>query len=140
VAVIGASRQRGSIGGETLRNLVSYGFEGPVFPVNPNASAVQSIVAYPAVEQIPGAVDLAVLIVPADRVLEAAEACGRKGVRALVVISAGFAETGAHGRARQENLVRICRAAGMRLSRRSWRQDLTSRPDRSCSCCRCCRS
>jgi acetyl coenzyme A synthetase (ADP forming)-like protein len=115
VAVIGASRRRGTIGGEALRNLVSYGFEGPVFPVNPNTPVVQSIVAYPTVGEVPGAVDLAVLIVPADRVLEAAEACGRKGVRALVVISAGFGETGAEGRARQEGLVRICRAAGMRL-------------------------
>jgi len=115
VAVIGASRRRGTIGGETLRNLVSSGFEGPVFPVNPNAPVVQSIVAYPTVEEVPGAVDLAVLVVPADRVVEAAEACGRKGVRALVVISAGFAETGAEGRARQEELVRVCRAARMRL-------------------------
>jgi acetyl coenzyme A synthetase (ADP forming)-like protein len=115
IAVIGASRQRGSIGGEVLRNLVSYGFEGPVCPVNPNTPVVQSIVAYATVEEVPGPVDLAVLIVPADRVLETAEACGRKGVRALVVISGGFAETGVEGRARQDQLVRICRAAGMRL-------------------------
>jgi len=115
VAVIGASRERGTIGGEVLHNLLTYGFAGPVVPVNPNAPAVQGIPAYPTVEDIPGPVDLAVIIVPAARVLEVAQGCGAKGVRALVVISAGFAETGAEGRARQDELLRICRASGMRL-------------------------
>jgi predicted CoA-binding protein/GNAT superfamily N-acetyltransferase len=115
VAVIGASRQRGTIGGETLHNMLSYGFRGTVYPVNPNAPMVQDVTAYAGVEDIPGPVDLAVIVVPATRVLEVAEACGRKGVRALVVISAGFAETGPEGRSRQSELVHVCRAAGMRL-------------------------
>jgi acetyl coenzyme A synthetase (ADP forming)-like protein len=115
VAVIGASRRRGTIAGEVLHNLLSYGFAGPVLPVNPHAPVVQSVIAYPSVEDVPGPVDLAVLVVPCRQVVEAAEACGRKGVRALVVISAGFAETGPEGRARQDALVRVCRAAGMRL-------------------------
>ena len=115
VAVIGASRQRGTVGGEVLYNLASYGFHGPLYPVNPNAPSVQNIAAYAGVEEIPGPVDLAVVVVPAALVLEAAAACGRKGVRALVVISAGFAETGPEGLARQDELLRICRMAGMRL-------------------------
>ncbi len=115
VAVIGASRQRGTIGGEIFHNLLAYGFAGPVYPVNPRAEVVQSVPAYPAVDAIPGPVDLAVIAVPAQHVLAAAEACARKGVRAIVVISAGFAETGEEGRARQADLVRVCRAAGMRL-------------------------
>jgi acetyl coenzyme A synthetase (ADP forming)-like protein len=115
VAVIGASRQRGTIGGEVLHNLLAYGFNGPVLPVNPNASVVQSVVTYASVEDVPGPVDLAVIVVPASAVLSVAEACGRKGVRALVVISSGFAETGGDGRTRQEQLVQRCRAAGMRL-------------------------
>ena len=115
VAVIGASRERGTIGGEVLHNLLTYGFTGPVVPVNPNAPAVQGVQAYPTVEDIPGPVDLAVIIVPAARVLEVAKGCGAKGVRSLVVISAGFAETGPEGQARQHELLRICRAAGMRL-------------------------
>jgi acetyl coenzyme A synthetase (ADP forming)-like protein len=115
VAVIGASRQRGTIGGEIFHNLLAYGFAGPVYPVNPAADVVQSVPAYPSVEDIPGPVDLAVLSVPAARVIEAAAACGRKGVRALVVISAGFAETDAAGRARQDELMAVCRAAGMRV-------------------------
>jgi len=115
IAVIGASRERGTISGELFHNLVSSGFPGPVYPVNPNATVVQSVPAFPRVDAIPGPVDLAVLTLPAAGVLEAAEQCGRKGVRALVVISAGFAETGEEGRHRQDELLRICRASGMRL-------------------------
>lgn len=115
VAVVGASRQRGTISGEVFHNLLRAGFAGAVAPVNPNAPVVQSVLAYRSVEDVPGPVDLAVLVVPAERVVAAAEACGRKGVRALVVISAGFAEVGDEGRARQDALVRTCRAAGMRL-------------------------
>ena len=115
VAVIGASRQRGTIGGEIFHNLLNYGFNGPVYPVNPTTDVVQSVPAYPSVEAIAGPVDLAVIVVPATRVVEVAEACGRKGVKALVVISAGFSETGREGQERQAELVRVCRAAGMRL-------------------------
>ncbi len=115
VAVIGASRHRGTIGGEIFHNLLRFGFAGPVYPVNPAADVVQCVPAYRSVEAIPGPVDLAVIAVPAGRVLQAADQCGRKGVRALVVISAGFAETGEEGRARQAELLRLCRATGMRL-------------------------
>jgi len=115
VAVVGASRRRGTIGGEIFHNLLRYGFEGPVYPVNPHAEVVQSVVSYPTVEAIPGPVDLAVVVVPAEQVVEVAWQCARKGVRALVVISAGFAEAGEEGRARQEELLRVCRATGMRL-------------------------
>jgi len=115
VAVVGASRKRGTIGGEIFHNLMSYGFEGPVYPVNPSAPVVQSVPAYSSIESIPGPVDLAVIVVPADEVIEAAAACGRKGVRALVVISAGFSEIGKDGQLRQAELVRVCREAGMRL-------------------------
>ncbi len=106
VAVIGASRSRGTIGGEVFHNLLSFGFNGPVFPVNPSAEVVQSVTAFPSVEAIPGPVDLAVIVVPAARVVEAARECGRKGVRALVVISSGFAEVGEEGRARQRRAPR----------------------------------
>ncbi len=113
IAVIGASRSRGTIGGETFHNL--RGFAGPVYPVNPAAEAVQGVPAYPTVEAIPGPVDLAVVAAPPGQVIQVAEQCARKGVRALVVISSGFAETGEEGRARQAELLRVCRAAGMRL-------------------------
>ncbi|MCS7256135.1 MAG: GNAT family N-acetyltransferase [Thermomicrobium sp.] len=115
VAVIGASRERGTVGGELFHNLLEYGFNGPVFPVNRNARVVQSVLAYPSIESVPEPVDLAVIAVPAPEVPKVAEECGRKGVRALVVISSGFAEIGPEGRARQDELLRICRAYGMRL-------------------------
>ena len=95
VAVIDASRHRGTISAELFHNLLRYELAGPVYPVNPNAREVQSVVSYPTVEDVPGEVDLAVLVVPAQHVLEAARSCARKGVKALVVISAGFAEIGA---------------------------------------------
>jgi acetate---CoA ligase (ADP-forming) len=115
VAVIGASRSRGSIGGEVFHNLLVTGFEGPAYPVNPSAEVVQSVVAYPTVEDIPGPVDLAVIVVPAALAIEVARQCGAKGVRALVVISSGFAETGDSGRERQRELIAVCREFGMRL-------------------------
>jgi acetyl coenzyme A synthetase (ADP forming)-like protein len=115
VAVIGASRRRDAIGGAILHNLLESGFQGPVYPVNPSATHIQSVAAYPDVESIPGPVDLAVVVVPAAKVLEVAEACGRKGVKALIVISAGFKEIGAEGLKREAALRTAVRAHGMRL-------------------------
>jgi acetyl coenzyme A synthetase (ADP forming)-like protein len=115
VAVIGASRQRGTIAAEVFHNLIEGGFSGAVYPVNPKASVVHSVKAYPTIEEVPDAVDLAVVVVPAKQVCDAVEACGRKGVRAVVVITAGFAEVGAEGRALQDKLVAIVRHYGMRM-------------------------
>jgi len=115
VAVIGASRRRGSIGGEVFRNLLEAAFEGPVYPVNPNAGVVQSVPAYRSILDIPGSVDLAVILVPAATVLSVAEECAEKGVRALLVISAGFSEIGEEGVARQNELLELSRRHGMRI-------------------------
>src|SRR5512132_260703 len=115
VAVIGASRRRGTVAGELFHNLLAAGFNGPVYPVNPKAPVVQSVLAYPSVLEVPGPVDLAVLVVPAPLVVPAARECAGKGVRAIVVISAGFAEVGPEGAERQGELLAVCRAAGMRL-------------------------
>src|SRR6185369_7747506 len=115
VAVIGASRQRGTIGGEILHNLLSFGFKGPVYPINPSATVIENVPAFSSIEAVPGPVDLAVIVVPAAAVVDVAAAWARKGVKALVVISAGFSDTGAEGKARQAELVNVCRGAGMRL-------------------------
>ena len=115
MAVIGASRSRDSLGGAILHNLLEAGFQGPVYPVNPNTSHVQSVPAYPDVESIPGDVDLAVIVIPAAHVLETVEACGRKGVRGLIVISAGFKEVGPEGAERERELLAAARRHGMRL-------------------------
>jgi acetyl coenzyme A synthetase (ADP forming)-like protein len=115
VAVIGASRRRGTIAGEIFHNLLASGFTGTVYPVNPTAPAVQGVRAYASIEDVPEAVDLAIVAVPAAQVVPAARACVARGVRALVVISAGFAETGPAGAARQAELVELVRAHGVRM-------------------------
>lgn len=115
VAVIGASRQPGTIGHEILRNLVASGFTGPVFPVNPEASAIASLPTWPSIEAVPAPVDLAVVSVPAPAVLEVTEACGRAKVGALVVVSAGFAETGPAGAELEQQVTRAAHRHGMRL-------------------------
>jgi acetyl coenzyme A synthetase (ADP forming)-like protein len=115
VAVVGASTRRGSIGGELFRNILDSGFEGIVYPVNPKAPSVAGVQAYASIADTPGDVDLAVFCVPGDAVLAEAEAALRKGTRALCVISAGFAETGAEGRRRQDELLTLVRAHGARL-------------------------
>lgn len=115
VAVIGASRKRDTVGGVVLHNLLSGGFNGVVYAVNPHAEVVQSLPAYRSVREIPAAIELAVVVVPADQVVEVARECAGAGVRALLVISAGFAETGEEGARRQEELVSACRDAGIRL-------------------------
>jgi acetyl coenzyme A synthetase (ADP forming)-like protein len=115
IAVIGASRNRGTVGGEIFHNLLDAGFSGVVHPVNPAADVVQSVRAYATISDVPGDVDLAVIAVPAAEVAGVATTCAAKGVAGLVVISAGFAETGAAGTERQRELVSICRESGMRL-------------------------
>ena len=109
VAVIGASRDRRSVGGTILHNLLTFEFQGQVFPVNPRASVVHSLKCYPTVEDIPDPVDLAVIAVPKPHVLTALESCGRKGVGAAVVITAGFKETGEAGQALEQEVVRVAR-------------------------------
>jgi acetyl coenzyme A synthetase (ADP forming)-like protein len=115
VAVVGASPRRGTIGGELFRNVLEGDFAGAAFPVNPKGAPVAGVRAYRAVAEIPDPVDLAVISVPSVHVLAAAEDALRHGVRALVVISAGFAEVGSEGAERQERLVALARAHGARL-------------------------
>ncbi|HZU77361.1 MAG TPA: GNAT family N-acetyltransferase, partial [Dehalococcoidia bacterium] len=102
VAVIGASRDPGAIGRVVFERLLSAGFTGPVYPVNPQARSIAAVRAYPSIADVPDEVDLAVIAVPAAAVPETVAACARKRVRALVVLSAGFAEIGPEGRAAQE--------------------------------------
>jgi acyl-CoA synthetase (NDP forming)/GNAT superfamily N-acetyltransferase len=115
IAVIGASRKPGSIGHELLRNLLLNEFGGPVFPVNPEATSVAGVPAFATIGDVPADVDLAIVTVPAAEVAGVVEACGEKGVRAVVVVSGGFAEVGAEGAAAQAELVRSARHHGMRL-------------------------
>ncbi|SEL58868.1 Acyl-CoA synthetase (NDP forming) [Blastococcus sp. DSM 46786] len=115
VAVVGASNDDGKIGNAVLRHLLDYGFAGPVYPVNPGARHVRGVPAYADIESIPDDLDLAILAVPAGEVAGVVEACRRKRVRGLVVISGGFGETGPGGRERERQLVAAARASGMRV-------------------------
>jgi len=108
VAVVGASREQGSVGRAILHNIVSSGFKGAVHAVNPRAHTVEGVRCVASVGDLPESVDLAVITVPPAAVPGAAEECGRRGVRCLIVITAGL---GAHGK----DLLAICRRHGMRL-------------------------
>jgi acetate---CoA ligase (ADP-forming) len=115
VAVIGASRRRGSIGGELFRNVLEADFAGAAYPVNRGGEPVAGVRGYGSIAEIPDPVELAVICLPGARVLEAAEEALAKGVRAICVISSGFAETGAQGLERQEQLLALVRSHGARL-------------------------
>ena len=115
VAVVGASPRRGSIGGELFRNILDADFTGAAYPVNRGGAPVAGVRAYQSIEAIPEPVDLAVVALPGELVLPAATDALAAGVKALCVISAGFAETGAAGRARQDELLALVRSHGARL-------------------------
>lgn len=115
VAVVGASNKPGNIGREIVHNLIEFEFQGPVFPVNPRLRTLHSLKVYPDVSAIPDPVDLAVIVVPKDQVVDVAEACGRRGVGGLVVISAGFKEVGGAGIEREARLKAVLDTYGMRM-------------------------
>src|SRR5262249_31559974 len=101
VAVVGASRNPVSLGRRVLHSMVSGGFTGPIYPINPNATEIEGLACYPAVTAAPAGVDLAVICVPPPIVMQTIDDCATAGVKALVVITAGFAEAGEGGRALQ---------------------------------------
>ncbi len=115
VAVIGASTRHGTIGRETLHNILLAEFNGKVFPVNPKASVIHSIKSYSTILDVPDAVDLAIVIVPKQFVAEVARQCGEKGVKGLVVISAGFSEVGKEGKKRELEVLKVVEEYGMRM-------------------------
>jgi acyl-CoA synthetase (NDP forming)/RimJ/RimL family protein N-acetyltransferase len=115
VAVIGASRHRGTAGAEVLHNLLADGFAGPVYPINRRARSVAGLPSFASISDVRAHIDLAVIAVAAADVADIARACGTAGVRSLIVLSSGFADSGPQGEARQRELLAICRERGMRL-------------------------
>lgn len=115
VAVVGAGRNPRSIGHRVLRSLLGGPFRGPVYPVHPEASAVAGVKAFRSVTELPDEIDVAVVCVPAAEANQVIEDCGRARVAAAIVISAGFAETGPEGKARQEELLATARRFGVRI-------------------------
>ncbi len=115
VAVVGASTKVKSVGYEVVANLLRSGFQGPVYPINPRASAVHSVPAYPSLDAVPNSIDLAIITVPRDLVLTVVREAIAKGVKALIVITAGFKEVDEEGARLEEELSACVRAAGVRM-------------------------
>lgn len=115
VAIFGASNDPGRISGRSLRYYREAGYKGALYPINPTRDTVQGLRAYPALGAVPGAVEFAVIAVPANLATEAMEACVAKGVKAVVVFTAGFAETGAEGAVMQQQILAIARRGGIRV-------------------------
>ncbi|MFC1492908.1 acetate--CoA ligase family protein [candidate division KSB1 bacterium] len=115
IAVIGATMRPNSLGRTITRNVLEYEFTGKMFPVNPTYEVVQSIKCYKSVLDIPDEVDQAIIIVNKKYVLQVAEECGQKGVKGLVVLSAGFKEVGEQGKEMENKLLKIVRKYNMRM-------------------------
>jgi acetyl coenzyme A synthetase (ADP forming)-like protein len=115
IAVIGASRDPSSIGRRVLEALIATHFHGPIYPINPKATTVAGLRCYATLADAPRGIDLAIVAVPRQLVLDLVDQCATAGVRSLVVITAGFAETGPEGRELQKRLVDTVRAHGMRM-------------------------
>ena len=115
VAIFGASNDPTRISGRSLRYFREAGYKGGLYPINPTRDTVQGLKAFPDIAAVPGSVECAVIAVPANLAVEAMEACATKGVKAVVMFTAGFAEIGAEGRAMQEQITSIAKNSGIRL-------------------------
>jgi acetyltransferase len=115
VAVVGASREEGKTGHSIISNIVRYGFPGRIYPVNPKASEVLGLKAYPNLTSIEGDVDLAVIVIPPRFVLDAIDECAKKGTKSAIIISAGFKETGGEGKRLEVELLGKAKGYGIRL-------------------------
>ena len=115
VAVIGATERAGSWGAGIMESLLDSKYPGRISPVNRRAECVYGLPAYPDVNSIPGPVDLAILTIPEDSVEEAVHACGKKGVKGITIIAAGFGEATETGREREKAIARVARSYGMRI-------------------------
>ena len=107
VAVIGASSDETKLGHAVLKNLLECGYEGGIHAVNPKGGEILGVEAYPSITDIPGEVDLAVIVIPERFVASALEECGEKGVNGVVVITAGFREVGSEGLKKEKELIEI---------------------------------
>ncbi|MCS7179824.1 MAG: CoA-binding protein, partial [bacterium] len=115
VCLIGASTNPDKLGFKILKNLIEGGYKGKIFPVNPKADTILNLKSYKNVLEIPEVCELAIIVIPSEFVCNVAEECGKKGIKGLIVISAGFKETGPEGRKKEERLKEIVRKYKMRL-------------------------
>ncbi|MHC5083311.1 MAG: acetate--CoA ligase family protein [Planctomycetota bacterium] len=115
VAIVGASRRAGKVGYEILAGMLKAGFEGDIYPVNPTSNEVQGLKAYPDLASIGQCPDLVVIVVSAKHVVKVMGECAQVGVKAVIVVASGFKESGAEGAKREQEMVRIANAAGIRI-------------------------
>jgi acetyl coenzyme A synthetase (ADP forming)-like protein len=115
VAVVGASRTEGKLGYAVLSNIIQSGFSGDIYPINPKADEVLDLVCYASLDQVEDEIDLAVIVIPAQFVLEVLETCGKRGVGSVIVISAGFRETGHEGLMAEHKIAELARQYKMRV-------------------------
>lgn len=115
VAVIGASREVGKVGYDVLNNLIQYKFAGGIYPVNPKADEILGLPCFPSVKAVPHDVELAVIVIPAKFTLAAVQECAEKGVKALIIITAGFKEVGREGAEMERKVVEVANANNMRI-------------------------
>jgi acetyltransferase len=115
IAIIGASRKTGKVGYEVLKNVLESGFKGKIFPVNPKAEEILGLKCYPSVLKIPDDIELGVIIIPATFVPKVVEEAGKKGIKALIIISAGFREVGGDGTKLEDEIINLCKQYHIRI-------------------------
>ena len=115
IAVIGASSTSGKVGNTVLNNIINSGYKGKVFPINPRAELICDLPSFDSILNVPEDIDVAIFVIPSKFVNNAAEECGKKGVKGLIIISAGFKEIGGEGVEREEQLIKISKKYNMRI-------------------------
>ena len=115
VAVIGASAKELSIGNRIIKNLIDFGYTGAIYPINPKADEIRGVKAYPSIFDVPGEIDLAHMVIAGKFVPDAVEDCGKKGIKAIIINSAGFTEIGPEGAALQKDFLERARKYGIRI-------------------------
>jgi acetyltransferase len=115
IAIVGASSTKGKLGNDVLRNVIDSGFGGRIYPINPKGGEILGHKVYRAISDVAGDIDVAVIVIPAKYVLPIVEECGKKGVKALVVITAGFKEIGHEGQAAEKKITELAEQYGMVL-------------------------
>jgi len=115
IAVIGAAREHMKMGNATLLNVLVHGFEGKVYPINPHVDRIMGLRCYPTVLDVPDEIDLAIIVIPAKFVPEVMEQCAEKGIKSVIIISAGFGEIGGEGKVLEDRVLEIARKGGIRV-------------------------
>ncbi len=115
IAVIGASNKVGSAGYRIFRNLIGSGYDGVVYPIHPKNESIQGVQAYKNVNELPKVVDMAIIVTPAKVVIDVVEQCGKKGIKGILIISAGFKEIGEEGKKKEKELLKIKEKYGLRI-------------------------